>query len=79
MVGCQSLLIWTSTGVGLDMNLKSCLKTSRIQLKKDGQASINGWKMYLDDSPGTPIKPSGSDTPNVTGISKEKLVMTLKT
>ena len=53
--------------------LEQLLAGGRIQLKKDGKPSINGWKAYLNDSPGMPIQSMWLDIPNVTGISGEKL------
>lgn len=55
------------------VDLEGLLTDGRIQLKKDGVVSINGYKMYLDDSPGRPIQSIWDDIPNVTGISAEKL------
>jgi hypothetical protein len=53
--------------------LEELLGQGLIQLKKDGKPSINGYKMYLMDSPGVPVQDVWTDIPNVTGISSEKL------
>ena len=53
--------------------LERLLADGRIQLKANGVPSINGFKMYLQDSPGMALQSIWSDIPNVTGISREKL------
>jgi len=53
--------------------LERLLKDGRIQLKKDGKPSLNGWKQYLSDVQGMPLLTIWSDLANVTGISAEKL------
>ena len=53
--------------------LERLLADNRIQLKKDGRPSLNGFKQYLSDSKGMSLQTIWSDIPNVTGISNEKL------
>ncbi len=53
--------------------LEILLSKGKIQLKKDGVPSINGWKQYLSDSKGMAISSLWSDIPNIAGISSEKL------
>lgn len=53
--------------------LEKLLQINRIQLKKDGKPSINGWKQYLSDTKGMPMASIWADIPNVTGISSEKI------
>jgi len=53
--------------------LERMLADNRIQLKKDGKPSLNGYKQYLSDSKGMPLQTIWADIPNVTGISREKL------
>lgn len=60
---------WRTTTI----ELEKLVTENRIQFKKDGKPSINGYKMYLDDSPGLALQSIWSNIPNVTGISNEKL------
>jgi len=53
--------------------LERLLADGRIQLKKDGRPSLNGYKQYLADSKGMSLQSIWADIPNVTGISNEKL------
>jgi len=52
--------------------LEVLLKDGRIQLKSDGKPSINGYKLYLDDTEGMPLLSVWNDISNVAGISAEK-------
>lgn len=53
--------------------LERLLADGRIQLKSDGIPSINGYKLYLDQSRGVPLQDIWDSIFNVTGISGEKL------